>query len=185
MGATRKARSPPTGASRARHPRTLNGPCLHDTIQTHPRTIGPELAKTMTLDELARQQIDRQLVQCGWRVLERNELNLSVTLRISVRGFPMLNSEADYTRYACGKVIGIDGSKTKEYSLKEVDAQSNNCVRVLAPNISACVRPLPFVFEPTQALSRFFNLLDANARNRKALPSTDRTKCCALYLGEG
>jgi type I restriction enzyme R subunit len=50
----------------------------------------------VTPEELARQKIDRQLIQCGWLIQNRNEMNISVTLGIAVRESTMLTGEADY-----------------------------------------------------------------------------------------
>jgi hypothetical protein len=46
----------------------------------------------MTPEELARQEIDRQLARCGWAVQSRNEMNTSAAQGVAIREFPMLYS---------------------------------------------------------------------------------------------
>ena len=53
----------------------------------------------MTPEEKARQDIDRQLAQCGWQVQSRNEMNIFAAPGVAVREFPMLTGEADYLLY--------------------------------------------------------------------------------------
>jgi hypothetical protein len=42
----------------------------------------------MTPDELARQNIDRQLHACGWLVQDRNAMNIYANLGVAVWEFP-------------------------------------------------------------------------------------------------
>ena len=72
------------------------------------RHHGSPKAEAMTPEELARQDIDRQLAQCGWTVQSRSEMNISAATGVAVREFPMLTGEADYLLYAAGKAIGVD-----------------------------------------------------------------------------
>jgi hypothetical protein len=53
----------------------------------------------VTPEERARQEIDKQLVQCGWVIQNRDEMNISAATGVAVREFPMLTGEADYLLY--------------------------------------------------------------------------------------
>ena len=67
----------------------------------------------MNPEQEARQDIDRQLRQCGWAVQGRTELNIAAAQGVAVREFPMLTGEADYLLYAAGRAIGVVEAKPK------------------------------------------------------------------------
>ncbi len=50
----------------------------------------------MNPEDRARQDIDRQLGQCGWAVQDKGPMNISAALGVAVREFPMLTGEVDY-----------------------------------------------------------------------------------------
>src|SRR5262245_42546767 len=122
----------------------------------------------MTPEARARQDIDRQLVQCGWQVQNRNELNISAAPGVAVREFPMLDGhEADYLLYVGGKAIGVVEAKPKGHPLIGVETQSAKYAEALPPNIPAYGKPLPFSYESTGAVTQFTNLLEPDARSRE------------------
>ena len=49
-----------------------------------------------TPEEIARQNIDKQLEACGWVIQSRRDLNLYAARGIVVREFPLDTGEADY-----------------------------------------------------------------------------------------
>lgn len=60
-----------------------------------------------TPEELARRQIDRMLAQCGWVVQDHGEMNISASVGVAVREFPLNTGAADYLLYAAGNAIGV------------------------------------------------------------------------------
>lgn len=51
----------------------------------------------MKVEERARARIDRQLEECGWRVQDRDEMNIYAQRGVAVREFSMPGAgEADY-----------------------------------------------------------------------------------------
>ncbi len=61
-----------------------------------------------TPEAQARENIDQQLEACGWAVQNRNEVDLTASLGVAVREFPLKGGEeADYLLYADGKAIGV------------------------------------------------------------------------------
>jgi type I restriction enzyme R subunit len=121
----------------------------------------------MTPEEAARREIDRQLAQCGWHVQCRNEMNISASLGVAVREFPMLTGEADYLLYAKGKAIGVVEAKPKGHPLIGVESQSARYATALPPVVPAHRTPLPFSYESTGAVTQFTNLLEPEARSRE------------------
>jgi type I site-specific restriction endonuclease len=70
-------------------------------------TLATCAACPMTAEELARQDIDRQLAQCVWQVQRRNEMNIFASPGVAVREFVMLTGEGDYLLYVGGTAIGV------------------------------------------------------------------------------
>ena len=121
----------------------------------------------MTPEELARQDIDRQLAQCGWQVQSRNEMNILAALGVAVREFAMQTGEADYLLYAGGKAIGVIEAKPRGHPLVGVEGQSAKYAGALPPGVPAHGLPLPFSYESTGAVTQFTNLLEPDARSRE------------------
>ena len=124
------------------------------------------MAEAMTPEELARQDIDRQLALCGWTVQSRSEMNISAATGVAVREFVMLTGEADYLLYAAGKAIGVVEAKPKGHPLIGVETQSAKYVGALPPGVPAHRSPLPFAYESTGSVTQFTNLLEPDARSR-------------------
>jgi type I restriction enzyme R subunit len=120
----------------------------------------------MTPEELARQDIDRQLAQCGWTVQSRNEMNISAATGVAVREFVMTTGEADYLLYVDRKAIGVIEAKPKGHPLIGVETQSAKYVGALPPGVPAHRSPLAFSYESTGAVTQFTNLLEPDARSR-------------------
>jgi len=65
-----------------------------------------------TLEELARLNIDKQLIACGWVIQDLSGLNRYASLGVAVREFPLETGEAG--NYAVGLSaniphVGVDG----------------------------------------------------------------------------
>src|SRR5438105_12440352 len=65
----------------------------------------------MTPEQKARQEIDRQLEQCGWVVQSFRDMNISAGLGVAVREFPLKSGQADYLLYADCKALGVIEAK--------------------------------------------------------------------------
>ena len=57
-------------------------------------------------EQIARERIDRMLVQCGWVVQDYARMNISAGVGVAIREFPLQTGFADYLLYADGKAIG-------------------------------------------------------------------------------
>jgi hypothetical protein len=97
----------------------------------------------MTPEEKARQDIDRQLAQCGWLVQSRDEMNISAAPRgwlvqsrdemnisavprIAVREFPMLTGEPTIFCSWARERSGWSG-------------RSHRVIRLSAPESTSCL----------------------------------------------
>ena len=120
----------------------------------------------MTPEQKARQQIDRQLGQAGWAVQDYRQMNISSSLGIAVRAFPLTTGEADYMLYADGKVIGVVEAKPKGHTLTGVETQSGKYLDGLPNGLPSHRLPLPFAYESTGEVTQFTNTLEPDARSR-------------------
>lgn len=57
-------------------------------------------------EQIARERIDRMLVQCGWVVQDYAQMNISAGVGVAIWEFPLQTGFADYLLYADGKAIG-------------------------------------------------------------------------------
>ena len=119
----------------------------------------------MTPEEKARQEIDRELGQCGWIVQDYAEMNISAG-PISVREFPLSTGFADYMLYVDGLAIGVVEAKPEGYTLTGVETQSAKYLQGLPEGLPSHHKPLPFAYESTGKLTQFTNSLEPDARSR-------------------
>ncbi|CAG0966134.1 Type-1 restriction enzyme EcoKI specificity protein [Phycisphaerales bacterium] len=72
-------------------------------------------------EEIARQNIDRQLAAAGWLAQDYRALNLAAGPGIAVREFPLSTGEADYLLYADGKVIAVVEAKPEGHIAEQAE----------------------------------------------------------------
>ncbi|HID78711.1 MAG TPA: hypothetical protein EYP56_22300 [Planctomycetaceae bacterium] len=118
-------------------------------------------------EEKARQEIDRQLEQCGWLVQDRRDMNISPGPGIAVREFPLKTGQADYLLYAGGKAIAVVDAKPEGHTLRGIEDQTAKYVVGLPEELPHYTLPLPFACESTGTVTRFTNRLDPDARSRQ------------------
>ena len=61
----------------------------------------------VTPEERARQQIDRQLEQCGWTIQNFKSLNLSAARGVAVREVPLKSGRCDYLLLVDRLPVGV------------------------------------------------------------------------------
>ena len=122
----------------------------------------------MTPEEKARQNIDKQLDACGWKVQDKEHVNLSAATGVAVREFALAQGcgEADYMLFADGKAIGPLEAKPEGHTLTGVEVQSSKYQKGLPSGIPRWKMPLPFAYESTGVETRFTNFLDPEPRSR-------------------
>jgi type I restriction enzyme R subunit len=121
----------------------------------------------MTPEEQARQNIDRQLGECGWAVQSAGEMNISAGPGVAIREFPLQTGFADYLLYADGKAIGVVEAKPVGHTLTGVETQSAKYAGGLPDGLPHYHLPLPFAYESTGEVTQFTNNLDPDARGRE------------------
>ena len=60
-------------------------------------------------EDVAREEIDRQLLESGWVIQNQDEINLSAGQGVAVRYFQMKtgHGEADYLLFIDGRAVGV------------------------------------------------------------------------------
>jgi type I restriction enzyme R subunit len=120
----------------------------------------------MTPEQKSRQQIDRQLEQAGWAVQSYRDMNISASVGVAIREFPLKSGFADYLLYADGKAIGVVEAKPEGHTLTGVETQSSKYKDGLPKNLPHYHLPLPFAYESTGTVTQFTNALEPDARSR-------------------
>jgi type I restriction enzyme R subunit len=125
---------------------------------------------SLTPEQLARQQIDRMLGQCGWVVQDYRDMNIAAGPGVAVREFPLKSGFADYLLYVSGKVLGVVEAKPEGHTLRGVETQSARYLTGLPaglPRWTPDGTPLPFAYESTGTVTQFTSRLDPDPRSRE------------------
>jgi type I restriction enzyme, R subunit len=122
-----------------------------------------------TPEQAARESIDADLVQAGWIVQDRDDVNLSVGRGIAIREFPMAAGHgfADYLLYVDREAVGALEAKPAGFTLTGVKPQIDKYSNGLPAGLPAPIRPLPFLYVSTGIETNFVNLLDPEPRSRR------------------
>jgi hypothetical protein len=121
----------------------------------------------MKPEEKARQRIDRLLDAAGWSVQDMARLNLSASLGVAVREFPVESGFADYVLFVDRQAVGVIEAKPVGTTLSGVAEQSEAYVTSFPPHIPHVQLPLPFAYESTGIETFFRDERDPEARSRR------------------
>lgn len=118
-------------------------------------------------EQIARDNIDRQLVACGWIIQNKNKLNLHAGLGVAVREYQTDVGPADYALFVGGKACGIIEAKREEegqkFSVHESQVEEYGKAKLKLINNE----PLPFLYLSTGAITRFADARDPKPRFRE------------------
>ncbi|GAA4451400.1 type I restriction-modification enzyme R subunit C-terminal domain-containing protein [Nibrella saemangeumensis] len=123
----------------------------------------------LTPEALARQQIDRMLVNAGWTVQSLKQLNLAAGPGVAVREYPTDSGPADYVLFVDRRPVGIIEAKPEGTVLTPVEEQS---VRYATSRLKWITQPdqprepLRFLYESTGAETHFTDTADPAPRAR-------------------
>src|SRR5438045_4377297 len=120
-----------------------------------------------TPEELAREKIDRLLIDCGWVIKDRRTINLSAAGGVALREALLKDGdEADYLLFVDGKAIGTVEAKPEGHTLTDVEEQSGGYGKSLLDIYPRWREPLPFAYESTGIETQFTNQLDPSPKSR-------------------
>ncbi len=115
-------------------------------------------------EQIARDQIDKQLSNCGWLIQDKSKINLHAGLGVAVREYLTDVGPADYVLFVSGKPVGIIEAKREEEGHKlnmhedQVEAYANAKLKFLDNE------PLPFVYLSTGEITKFTDFTDPKPR---------------------
>ena len=123
----------------------------------------------MTPEEKARQSIDAQLVQCGWVIQDRAEVNLVAARGVAVREVSMKrgHGETDYLLFVDAKALGTIEAKPEGFTLTGAEPQSAKYGSGAPPGVPVWHSPIPFRYESTGVETRFTDARDPDAMSRE------------------
>ncbi|MDP3914835.1 MAG: type I restriction-modification enzyme R subunit C-terminal domain-containing protein [Bacteroidota bacterium] len=131
-------------------------------------------------EQIARDNIDKQLIACGWVIQDKDKLNLNAGIGVVVRYYLTQDGkETDYVLFVEKKPVGVIEAKREEegHRLTTVEEQSNDYAQSKLKYLNN--DPLPFVYESTGDLTRFTDFRDPKPRSRPVFtfhrPETVRT----------
>ena len=118
-------------------------------------------------EQRARDNIDKQLNDCGWIIQDKKQLNLNASLGVAIRKYNTQDGkELDYALFVEGKSVGVIEAKAEDkgFQLIQAENQSKDYADSKLKHLNN--EPLPFVFESTGALTRFTDYRDPKPRSR-------------------
>jgi type I restriction enzyme R subunit len=118
-------------------------------------------------EQLARDEIDKQLIACGWIIQHKNQINLNAGIGIAVREYQTNVGPADYILFVDKKPVGVIEAKRKEEGLHltvhedQTEDYANAKLKYLNND------PLVFLYESTGEVTRFTDYRDPKPRSRE------------------
>jgi type I restriction enzyme R subunit len=118
-------------------------------------------------EQLARDNIDKRLVACGWQVQSMAKINLSSCLGVAVREYSTDVGFADYVLFIDGKPCGIIEAKRQEegHRTNIHEEQAENYAKAQLKYLKN--NQLPFVYISTGEKNLFTNFNDPKPRARE------------------
>jgi type I restriction enzyme R subunit len=119
-----------------------------------------------TPEQIARDNIDKQLIECGWIIQNKKQINLSAGLGVAVTEYQTTVGPADYVLFVEGKPAGIIEAKKEEEAVHLTihEDQSKDYADSKLKHLDN--DPLPFVYESTGTVTRFTDYRDPKPRSR-------------------
>jgi len=117
-------------------------------------------------EQIARDNIDRQLNDCGWIIQNKKKINLTAGLGVAVTEYQTDIGPSDYVLFVGGKPIGVIEAKKEEEGVRLTvyEDQSKDYADSKLKYLNN--DPLPFVYESTGDLTRFTDYRDPKPRSR-------------------
>lgn len=118
-------------------------------------------------EQLARDNIDAQLIAAGWHVQSNKKIDFNAGLGIAVREYQTDVGPADYVLFVDKKAVGVIEAKPENWGHKitTVEEQSGGYAGAKLKWVNND-KPLPFVYESTGVVTHFTNGLDPKPRAR-------------------
>jgi type I restriction enzyme R subunit len=134
-------------------------------------------------EQLARDEIDRQLIACGWVIQNKNTFNLTAGIGVAIREFQTNVGPADYILFVNQKPVGLIEAKREEEGVRLTMHEDQSTEYATAKLKYIKADPLPFVYESTGEVTRFTDYRDPKPRSRPVF-TFHRPQTFELWLRE-
>ncbi len=122
--------------------------------------------KNQNPEQKARDKIDKMLVEAGWLVQSKKEVDLGAGRGVALREYQVETKFADYVLFVDRKPVGIIEAKKEDEGHKLTIAEDQTSEYAKAKLKYLDNDPLPFVFESTGTITRFRDTRDPKPRGR-------------------
>lgn len=135
-------------------------------------------------EETARDKIDKMLIEAGWVIQSKSEINLSANKGVAVTEYLTDVGPADYILFVEAKPIGVIEAKREEEGVRLTvhEEQSTSYAKAKLKYLKN--DPLPFVYESTGTVTRFTDYSDPKPRSRNTF-SFHRPETLVEWLRKG
>lgn len=119
-------------------------------------------------EQKARDNIDKLLLQTGWVIQNKSQINLHAGLGQAVREYQTDTGPADYILFVDGKAVGVIEAKAEQHGhkLTTVEEQTAEYAAAKLKWVNN-KEPLPFLYESTGVITRFTDARDPKPRSRE------------------
>jgi type I restriction enzyme R subunit len=118
-------------------------------------------------EQIARDNIDKQLMACGWVIQSIKQVNLNAGIGVAVKEYLTDVGPADYVLFVDGKPCGVIEAKREEegYRIHSHEDQTEGYANAKLKHLKN--EPLPFVYISTGEVTRFTDFTDPKPRARE------------------
>jgi type I restriction enzyme R subunit len=118
-------------------------------------------------EQIARDNIDKQLELCGWIIQDKKKANLGAGIGIAIREYQTDIGPADYVLFVNRIPVGIIEAKREEEGIHLISTVEEQSVQYANAKLRLLNNdPLPFVYESTGEVTRFTDYRDPKPRSR-------------------
>jgi len=122
--------------------------------------------KNQNPEQIARDKIDQMLIDAGWVVQSKKDIDLGANRGVALRENQADTKFADYILYVDRKPCGVIEAKREEEGQRLTVAEDQAAEYAKAKLKYLDNDPLPFVFESTGIITRFRDKRDPKPRGR-------------------
>jgi type I restriction enzyme R subunit len=136
-------------------------------------------------EQLARDNIDKLLLQSGWLIQNKNQINFHIGEGQAVREYQTDTGPADYILFVGGKPVGVIEAKAEQHGhkLTSVEEQTAEYAAAKLKWVNNS-EPLAFLYESTGVITRFTDTRDPKPRSREVF-SFHRPSTLQEWLEQG
>ena len=136
-------------------------------------------------EQKARDNIDKLLLQAGWVIQNKNQINLDQGIGQAVREYQTDVGPADYVLFVGKKAVGIIEAKAEKHghNITPVEDQTAGYAAAKLKWINS-KDPLPFLYESTGVITRFTDGRDPKPRSREVF-TFHRPETLKEWLAQG